>query len=132
MYCYERQHSESVPTILFVISVQLTQHIVSFAIAYITYLFIICPLHFFYHTGMMLFVFSLRIIAYPYKKYFVAIACNNAPWYLFSFICLIAVSADLLYFNSTHHCPGPTPAFALGINTKSANPFPADISRTIL
>ena len=34
MYCYERQHSESVPTILFVISVQLTQHIVSFAITY--------------------------------------------------------------------------------------------------
>ena len=34
MYCYERQHSESVPTILFVIAVQLIQHIVSFAITY--------------------------------------------------------------------------------------------------
>ena len=34
MYCYERQHSESVPTIVFVIAVQLIQHIVSFAITY--------------------------------------------------------------------------------------------------
>ena len=38
MYCYERQHSESVPTILFVIAVQLTQHIVSFAITYYSYI----------------------------------------------------------------------------------------------
>ena len=37
MYCYEQQHSESVPTILFVIAVQLTQHIVSFTITYKMY-----------------------------------------------------------------------------------------------
>ena len=77
---------------------------------------------FHYHykgNGMDYQVKLANILYFERKQRILPSYPDKAPWYLFSLICLIAVSADWLYFNSTT-IAGLQPALALGLNIKSA------------